>query len=165
MIFIGMLAFQLAGALILLLNCIVGNKKAVIRNCFPGSNFVERDDEDNCIIPKEKLQKSAHVLYLNIVAFADLVIGYLIASFSPVSTSSDEYTVLGVIGATAVLLLLEYFLSQWLSRKLYAEDMKIQYKALKKNGVDTVATEKEINDILSGVFNDGEGKNYGQEYD
>ena len=36
MIFIAMLVFQLAGALILLLKCCIGSKKAVIRSCFPG---------------------------------------------------------------------------------------------------------------------------------
>ena len=47
MLFVGMLVFQLAGALILLLNSINGSKEAVIKNCFPGSNIVERDDDDN----------------------------------------------------------------------------------------------------------------------
>ena len=70
--FIGMLAFQLSGALVLLLNCMKGGKEAVIRNCFPGTNVVERDENNNCKIEKEKLQKSAHNIYLNIIAFADL---------------------------------------------------------------------------------------------
>ena len=60
MLFIGMLAFQVSGALLLLLNCIKGGKKSVIKNCFPGSNVVERDEKNNCKIPKEKLQESAH---------------------------------------------------------------------------------------------------------
>ena len=71
--FISMLVFQLSGALLLLLNCIKSGKESVIKNCFPGSNVVERDENNNCKIPKEKLQESAHKIYLNIVAFADLV--------------------------------------------------------------------------------------------
>ena len=81
--FISMLVFQLSGALLLLLNCIKSGKESVIKNCFPGSNVVERDENNNCKIPKEKLQESAHKIYLNIVAFVDLVIGYLFAAFSP----------------------------------------------------------------------------------
>ena len=67
--FEGMLVFQLAGALILLLNSINGSNEVVIKNCFSGSNMVERDDNDICTIPKEKLRNSAHKIYLNIVAF------------------------------------------------------------------------------------------------
>ena len=83
MAFIAMLALQVAGALVLLLNNINGSREAVIRSCFPGSNTVKRDNDNNCVLPCEKLQRSAHAIYLNIVAFFDLVIGYGIAAFSP----------------------------------------------------------------------------------
>ena len=69
-----MLVFQLSGALLLLLNCIKSGKESVIKNCFPGSNVVERDENNNCKIPREKLQESAQKIYVNVVAFMDLVI-------------------------------------------------------------------------------------------
>lgn len=150
--FVGMLAFQLAGALILLLNCVKGNRKTVVRNCFPGSNVVERDDNDNCVITKEKLQASAHTLYLNIAAFTDLVVGYLIAAFSPVSTFGIACTVLGVIGTTVVLLMFEYYLCRWIAKTVYAKDMKIKYSELEENGVDTIITNREIEDMFNDVF-------------
>lgn len=87
MLFVGMLVFQLSGALILLLNSVKCSKERIIKNCFPGSNFVERDENNNCKIEKEKLQKSAHNTYLNMTAFVDLVIGYILAVFSPTSTT------------------------------------------------------------------------------
>ena len=47
------IAFQLAGALILLMWSIRGARKiAIIERCFPGSNIVERDEENNCTIEK-----------------------------------------------------------------------------------------------------------------
>lgn len=94
--FISMLVFQLSGALLLLLNCIKSGKKSVIGNCFPGSNVVERDENNNCKIPKEKLQESAHKIYLNIVAFVDLVIGYLFAVFSPTADVQIELVLVKV---------------------------------------------------------------------
>ena len=148
MLFIGMLAFQLAGALILLLNCCKGNKAAVLKNCFPGSNTVERDENNNCTIPKEKLQGSAHKIYLNIVAFGDLVIGYAIAAFSPVAVYSTCYTVLGVAGATFLLLIVEYYFSKWIARIIYTKDEIVPYSELEKGGVDTFATNKEIDDMF-----------------
>lgn len=104
--FIAMLVFQLAGALILMINSLNGSKEAVIRNCFPGSNIVERDDDDNCVLPKEDLRNSALKIYLNITAFFDLVIGYCIAAFSPCATYSMMYTVFIVLVGTVLTMLM-----------------------------------------------------------
>ena len=147
--FIGMLAFQLSGALVLLLNCIKGGKKAVIRNCFPGTNIVERDENNKCIIPKEKLQESAHKIYLNILAFADLVIGYLFATFSPSANARIEVVLLEVIIATFIVLLLEYYVSRFCAKRIYAKDIIIPFEELE--GVDTVITEQEIDDLFSDI--------------
>ena len=150
--FICMLALQLAGALLLLLNCSKGSKKAVIKNCFPGSNIAERDENNNCIIPKEKLQESAHKIYLNIVAFVDLVVGYMLAAFSPVATYSTCYTVIGVAVLTIVLLVLEFYFSRLVSRIVYSKDKEVPYSELEENGVDTEMTETEIDAIVNGIY-------------
>lgn len=152
MLFISMLAFQLAGALVLLLNCIKGNRTTVIKNCFPGSNVIERDDNNVCTIPKEKLRESSFKIYLNIVAFADLVIGYAIAAFSPVATYSTKETVIGVTVATIALLVIEYFGSKMVSNLIYNKDKQVDYDELKENGVDTFATNKEVEDMFNDIF-------------
>ena len=85
MIYALMLAFQLSGALILLVKNINGQRKAIIKNCFPGSNFVDPDLNDRCTISKDRLQKSASSIYLNIIAFTDLTIGYILAACLPTS--------------------------------------------------------------------------------
>lgn len=136
----------------MLLNVVKGNKNAVIKNCFPGSNIVDRDDDNNCVIPKDKLQGSAHAIYLNIVAFADLVVGYLIAAFSPMATYETCYTVLGVVGGTVVLLLVEYYVSLLIAKRVYAQDIIKPYSELEACGVDTNTTIKEINDMFDDVF-------------
>jgi hypothetical protein len=148
MLFVGMIVFQLSGALILLLNCVKCGKETVIKNCFPGSNFVERDGNNNCKIEKEKLQKSVHNIYLNMIAFADLVVGYILAVFSPTSTTKTCLVLLTVIVLTCVLLVVEYFLSLFCAKIKYANDMVITFKNL--DGVDTFATNKEI----EAMFND-----------
>lgn len=152
MVFVGMLSFQLAGALILLLNCCIGSREAVIKNCFPGTNIVARDDNDQCVIPKGKLQESAYKIYLNAAAFLDLVVGYLLASFSPVSPYSQWETVGGVAVGTIILLAGEYLFSKKLSAAIYSKDIDVPYSELEKNGVDTVATDKEVQEMLDDVF-------------
>lgn len=148
MMFIWMLVFQLSGALILLLNVCIGSRSAIIKNCFPGSNVVTRDENDQCIVPKEKLQVSAHKIYLNVVAFFDLVIGYLLASLSPVSPSSKLCTIMVVLAVTLVLLAVEYFGTKKLSAVLYSEDILLPYSELEKIGVDTFMTTNEIQEII-----------------
>ena len=150
MLFVGMLVFQLSGALVLLLNCVKGGKDAVIKSCFPGSNVVERDENNNCKIEKEKLQKSAHNIYLNIIAFADLVVGYILAVFSPEANAQIFIILVEVIVLTCGLLIIEYYLSRFCARKIYAKDMVIPFENL--DGVDTFATKKEIDDMFNDMF-------------
>lgn len=152
MIFIAMLVFQLAGALILLLKCCIGSKKAVIRSCFPGSNFAPRDDNNECTISKDKLRESAHKIYLNAAAFLDLVIGYLLAAFSPESSFSQLIAIVSVVVITLILLVVEYFGSKKLAAVIYAEDMKLPYSELKKNDVDAFASDQDVNEMLDEVF-------------
>ena len=154
MLFVGMLVFQLAGALILLLNSINGSKEAVIKNCFPGSNIVERDDDDNRVLPHEHLRNGAHKIYLNIIAFLDLVIGYGIAAFSPCTTYQTLHTVVMVLGGSILLTLMEYGASKWIARIKYRVDLTIAYSELEKHGVETTATGKEMDEMLNDVFKD-----------
>lgn len=150
MLFVGMLAFQLSGALILLLNSVNGRKETIIKNCFPGSNVVERDKNNNCKIEKEKLQKSAHNTYLNMIAFVDLVVGYILAVFSPTSTTEICLVLLKVIVLTCILLYSEYKLTLFCAKTKYANDMVIPFKNL--DGVDTVITEEEIDAIFNNEY-------------
>ena len=163
MLFVGMLVFQLAGALILLINSINGSKGAVIKNCFPGSNIVERDDYDNCVLPKENLRNSAHRIHLNIIAFFDLVIGYGIAAFSigygiaafsPCAAYPTICTVIMVLGVAILLSLIEYVISRLVACIKYRGDLIVAYRELEKHGVETITTNKEITEMINSVFKD-----------
>lgn len=148
--FIFMLAFQLSGALLLLLNSVKGGKEAVINKCFPGSNVAERDENNNCKIPSEKLQKSAHEIYLNRTAFLYLTIGYFLAAFSPTTEIRIVLVVAKMIALTFALLVFGYYLSRFCAKRIYSEDISIPYDKLE--GVDTNITNQEIDDICDEIF-------------
>lgn len=152
MVFIGMLSFQLSGALLLLLNVCIGSRKTIIKNCFPGTNVVTRDENNQCTLPKKKLQESAHKIYLNAVAFFDLVVGYLLAALSPVSPYSGRCTATIAAAVTLALLAGEYFLSKGLSAMIYSKDMQLPYSELEEMGVDTFSTDEEVQEMLDEVF-------------
>ena len=78
--------------------------------------------------------------------------GYLLASFSPVSPYSQWETVGGVAVGTIILLAGEYLFSKKLSAAIYSKDIDVPYSELEKNGVDTVATDKEVQEMLDDVF-------------
>lgn len=148
--FVFMLAFQLSGALLLLLNSVKSGKASVIKHCFPGSNVVERDENNNCKVPREKLQKSAHEIYLNIVAFLYLFIGYLFAAFSPTTGVRIGLVTVKMIALTFALLVFGYYFSRFCAKRIYSEDISIPYDKLE--GVDTNITNQEIDDICDEIF-------------
>lgn len=138
------IAFQLAGALILLMWSIRGARKtAIIERCFPGSNIAERDDDNNCRIEKSKLRKTAYEVYLNIFAFVDLIIGYLIAYFA-VNYYEPLCAALYTILTTAAIIGIETLVVYGCAKLRYKKDEIVPYEDLKKFGVDTIITSKEI---------------------
>lgn len=146
------ISLQLAGAVILLLWCLKGaSKEQVVRKYFPGSNTVKRDDEDNCILSKEKLQLITSEVYVNASAFIDLILGYLIAYFVEDTYSPGIAVVLTII-LTSVLIVFERFVASKLAAKKYSKDLVIPYSYLEKYGVDTFITNKELDDMLNEVL-------------
>lgn len=149
MVFVLMLTLQLSGSIILLQNGLKTSREAVIRNCFPGSNVVKRDDNDECVIPKEKMHKSALPIYLNITAFADLVLGYCFAAFSPASQYATVVSVALVALFTFIITRLEWSICNRVVHIKYVKDERVPYDVLEQNGVDTVITHKEIDKIFN----------------
>ena len=152
MLFVVMIVFQLAGAIILLLKNIIGSEDRILKNCFPGSNVVSRDDNDNCLIEKELLRSSAKDIYLNIIAFFDLVIGYGVLIWNPTNSWGITTTVMTVIGLTGFLLTSEYLLCGLFTKKKYASDKMVPYSKLEEFGVDTTVTNKEIDEMFKSSF-------------
>ncbi len=147
-LFIVMIVFQLSGALILLFNLVDSRKDKVIKNCFPGSSIVIRDENNYCFISKAKLQKSARTIYLNIFAFVDLVIGYALAAFDPQTDISSFIRVIIIISASMLLSLIESNLCNYMARKKYNENLKIPYDSIASEDVISPATVKEANEYL-----------------
>ena len=143
------ISFQLTGAIILLLWCLKGAKKEnIIKRYFPGSNVIERDDENNCILYKDKLRVASREVYINIVAFCDLIVGYGLSFYADQSDNKTVAFITSMI-ITAVLLVVEYMIAHLISVLRYKEDIIEKYEVLEKYGVDTIVTNKEIDDMFN----------------
>ena len=142
------ISLQLSGAVILLLWCLRGaSKEQVVRKYFPGSNTVKRDDENNCTLSKERLQEITSEVYVNALAFVDLILGYLIAYFIQ-NTIEPIVAVILTVLLTISLIVIERVVARKLAEMKYPKDLVIPYSFLAKYGVDTFITNKEIDDMF-----------------
>lgn len=146
------IAFQVAGAIILLLWCLKGAKlESIIEKYFPGSNIAKRDDENNCVLEKEKLRKISKDIYINIFAFINLILGYGL-SFYAVSNESKTKALILTIFITFIIIGVEYLLSYLISVCRFKENLIVNYDKLKQFDVDTDITNKELEDMFSEVL-------------
>ena len=132
-------AFQLAGALILLLWSIRKCDANVIKGCFDNqaSIYASSDDDSGSftVIPKEDLQQSSQNVYLNIASFVDLSIGYALAIFITDICISRCCVLAWVIISVFLILVIERFSVCLIAKKMYSADRKVHHDECKpKNG-------------------------------
>lgn len=74
--------------------------------------------------------------------------GYLLAAFSPVAMDEKCVTVVAVVGGSMILVLGEYYLVKLVAGIRYSKDEVVAYEDLAKMGVDTFATNREIEELF-----------------
>lgn len=124
-------AFQIAGAVLLLLWSIRKCDTKIKEQCLESAGIlISQFDETGLYteIPKEDLQAAAKVTYKNIVAFADILIGYTCAVFSVETYLPRWFIFILVIALTAIILWLENVCVSCAARKRYPEDERVYKK-------------------------------------
>ena len=144
-------AFQITGAILLLLWSLKGIQKNIFDLYFSESSFVERDDNNMCTLHKERLQKETRTVVLNIAAFSDIIVGYLLAIVGE-QQFSNQISFLSIIGLTVIISLLEYAIAFLISKFKYPEDVKISYDHLLNRDILTNPTNQEISDAVTSVY-------------
>ena len=122
-------AFQLAGALLLLLWCVGKLDAKIVKGCLDNrpDPRAGRFDKDGCYrkLSKEELQESAKNVYLNIATFANLVIGYTLAIFMTDVCIPRWCVLICVIVVVALILGFEHFIVRVIAKRKYHTDRKI----------------------------------------
>lgn len=88
------IAFQLAGALILIWRFWGKTEKKVVDGCFGESNYAERNENGKVLLTKDKLRKSASNIFLNRIACIYIVAGYLSGVYGGLE---DEIRIIALI--------------------------------------------------------------------
>lgn len=155
MIYVLSVAFQLAAGVLLLLWSIKRINKSVIGSYFAGSNIACRDEDGNVVLERSKLQRKCKVVLLNMCSFLNLTIGYLLSIFGN-KQFADWCNLLLVVIITVFVIFAENFICLLIARILYSKDIRKSLQELDELGVhdvDTIVTEKEIDELFSKDYN------------
>ena len=80
-----------------------------------------------------------------------MCIGYLLAVFAE-KVYCDSVTLFGVIGATVLITWGEWWISSILAGRNAQEPMEVSSEELERRGVPSIATHKEVEEMLEEVF-------------
>ena len=158
MVFILSYAFQISGAIILLLwsfASLCRIKIKVLDLYFPDSSVIERDNDDMCILSKDKLRKATIEIFKNIFAFLDLVIGYSLAIFAEQKFENCKAFLLIVI-STALITVIECLATGAVARLKYPKDVVMPFAEIEKCKPDigTFITDREVKEMCDKIFGD-----------
>lgn len=141
------LAFQVAGAVLLIIKYLGKTRERIIEEYFPGSNVAKRDENNMATLDKERVQICAQKIYDNRMAFLFIAIGYILSVFGSINGECKIYILLFVIVSTAVIIGVEKGMSIIVSKVIYKNDILTPYSNL-EDRVETIITNEEIDKMF-----------------
>ena len=129
LIVVASFSFQIAGATILLLWSLKKCDKTIKESCIAdGQDWGEISDSGKVytMLSKSSLQQKAKVVYLNIAAFINIIIGYACAVFMEDVNLCKGLIFLFVIIFTVIIIIVEKVIISIIARLKYTND--IQYE-------------------------------------
>ena len=140
------IAFQLSGAVLLTIRFWGKRKNEILQQYFNSSESICRDDGEEVVLRKEKLQKIFKEIYLTRFSFIYIVLGYLLCIFE-VSVSKC-YAVLTILSISSIEILLAYVISVIICQKRFSKDIKIPYdEAVEKGNATQTISAKELDEL------------------
>lgn len=124
-------AFQIAGAVLLLLWSIRKCDAKIKGQCLESAGILSFQFDETEVytdIPKDDLQAAAKVTYKNIAAFGDILVGYTCAIFSTETPLPRWNIFIFVIVLTVIILLLENICVTCIAQKRYSKDDRVYEK-------------------------------------
>lgn len=117
-IYIIAISLQLAGAVILIINYCRNTHNQIIDRYFPGSNLVERDNKDNIVLEKERVQEVVREIFMNRCAFFYIGAGYIVGIYGEAGkTNKCIISILVIIGSFLLCVMLDVVLRKLLMQQ------------------------------------------------
>lgn len=144
------IALQLSGAILLMVKFWGKRKAEILQQYFNSSESICRDDGEEVVLHKEKLQKIFKEIYLTRFSFVYIVIGY-ISSICELSISKC-CAVLAILSISSILILFAYSISILICRIKYSKDINIPYdEAVEKGNAPQIMSSKEVEDLVDSL--------------
>lgn len=142
-------AFQLSGALILIIHFWNGTKKTLELSIFTFTS-PNRNKEDKVVVPKKILQQRAFPIYLNRFAFIYIAIGFILSIFSHPISINKVYTLILILFVSVALCIIGYCFIKIFIRCKYRTDWIYEDKYIEQNysGVPLTAKQSEIDELI-----------------
>ena len=118
-------AFQLAGAVILLLGSLWKIDKKIKNMSVENDGIPFFEFDNTTVVSKDDLRKNARKVYINIAAFFDLVIGYGAAIFAESSALPNYCIFLLVALTTSLIISIQLLLSGLIAKIRNKTDQKV----------------------------------------
>lgn len=144
------IALQLSGAILLMVKFWGKRKTEILQQYFNSSESICRDDGEEVVLHKEKLQKIFREIYLTRFSFFYIVCGYFLSVFD--LSISKCCAVLAILLISSILILLAYSISILICKIKYSKDQKIPYdEAVEKGNASQIMSSKEVEDIIDSL--------------
>lgn len=145
------LAFQIAGAVLLILKYWGNTKQRIINEYYPGAGIASNDGEDNAILDVSRVRECVIEIYSSRVAFIYIGVGYALSVFGEKGDVAGIVVLLMVFVASGLLIGIEGVLARVASKAFYKDDIKISYVDLPEY-VDRTASFKDIDELFKKSF-------------
>lgn len=145
-LYIFALAFQIAGAILLIIKYWGKTKQRIIDVYFPGSGIANNDGNDNAVLDLNRTRICAVEIYNNRMAFIYITLGYILSIFGEKQLDSF-ITLIAVLLASTILIVLEKLIAKLIAYNKYTEEIKISYKEL-PNHIPCTMSAKDVDDLF-----------------
>lgn len=124
------LAFQIAGAVLLIIKYWGNTRNRIIETYYPGTGVANNDGDDNAILEVDRVRECAKEIYANRAAFIYIAIGYAVSIFGDKQDTCNYTLLIYVEGATVLLIVIERLIAYLCAKYFYKVDLKVPYDKL-----------------------------------
>ena len=149
-IYVLSLSLQIAGSVLLFVNCLGKTRQRIIDEYFGQSTIADNDNNDYATIKSKDVIICVKSIYAKRISFLYLAVGYLLSIYS--EKNEGQKLLLIIVIATAVtLVLIEIIAANIISRHIYSEDMKVHYSELPENTARTISI-KDMDAMMDSIL-------------
>lgn len=138
LMYIFSLAFQVAGAVLLIIKYFGTTREQIIDEYYPGSNIANPDKNGMVTLEVDIVKKCVRRIYDNRMAFVFIAVGYVLSIFGETGTCCKICLFAFVFGVTVIIIDAEKIIARKLVDLWYKENILVPHRKVKEKTDQTV---------------------------